>query len=246
MTELLHLDFDPSSIVWIADLQSRVHKSSSPLVRKRYESWATVGLYELTLAIATRLAMVRRVEDHLKESLTRLKDEVAQSDDLDALLEGRLCYRPSDQRILFDVCAGVDSCFFEWRSLYELVGKFARTFVKEMLHRHVTEAQLVEVVNQAGVPTKWIDALRENRKLFFHQMAPWIALQISARKPLECELVVMKENLHTLDDPARFVLERELIEVSTGLRQSVVAVREWLKRQLESTEQGATGDGSAG
>lgn len=91
------------------------------------------------------------------------------------------------------------------------------------------------------MPTGWIDPLREHRKHFFHQTAPWIALEVTARNPLKCNLIIMKENLSSLDDPTTFVSEAELIEVRNGLRHAVVAVREWMKVQLDDLERAANG-----
>lgn len=239
MPEVLHIEFNTTTVAWIGDLQARTANSLSRLVRDRYQSWAAVGLGELALAIATRLAIARRVESQLRESVTRLKDELVQSNNLDEVLAEGYCYRPSDEHLPFDICAAVDACFFEWRSLYEVVGKFATTYCQEILGVTVTELQLIAVVERAGVPTRWINPLRENRKHFFHQAAPWIGLEVRARRPFECSLVIMKENLSNLDDPTKYVSEAELVEVSNGLRNAVAAVRDWLKAKLQSLENGA-------
>jgi hypothetical protein len=126
MREILHLDFNPNSVAWIGGLRSRLANSSVPQLRKGYESWASFGLDELALAIATRLAIIRRVEERLRECLTALVYEIDQSAQLETLLTCNCCYQPSAGNLLFDICAAVDSCFFEGRSLYEVLGKLRR------------------------------------------------------------------------------------------------------------------------
>jgi hypothetical protein len=237
MREVLHLDFEPTSVAWIGQLQTRLANSSSPELRKRYVGWASVGLGELALAIATRIAIANRVEERLQECLAQLSHEVGQSGELDSLLGGNCAFHPRDEQLLFDICAGVDACFFQWRSLYEVLGKFATAFAKEILDTKISESQLVSVVQGAGVPVDWVSTVRENRKLFFHQTAPWIALEILTREPLRCGLVIMKENLSSFDDDEKFITEAELIEVSNGLRQAVIAVRGWLEAQVVALEE---------
>jgi hypothetical protein len=244
MREVLHLEFAPSSLAWIGGLQARMVNSSSQQVRERYQAWASVGLGEFALAIATRLAIIRRVEDRLLECRSALVRELSQSGKLETHLASESCYRPSDEGLLFDIYAAVDSCFFEWRSLYEVVRKFVTIFGKEILRKEISEAQVVSVIEQAGISISWIDQLRKDRNHFVHQAAPWIALEITSREPLGCSIVVMKENLATLEDVGKFVTEVELIETSNRLRESVIIVRNWLEAQIMALE--ATIDGGAG
>jgi len=236
MREVLHLDFNPGSVAWLGSLQSRVANSPSPELRKRYEAWSSAGLGELALAIATRLGIAKRVEERLRESITTLAREVEESGQLDSLIADSSCFRPSDEKVLFDICSGVDACFFEWRSLYEVLGKFAKTFAIEILHTEITEAQLKGAVSGSGVPIEWMELLRDNRKLFFHQTAPWIALEITSRKPLVLAILVMKENLSSFEDAEKFVTEAELVQASNGLRRAVDVVRDWLAEQVVTLE----------
>jgi len=236
MREVLHLDFNPTSTAWIGGLQSRVAHSSAPQIRERYQSWASVGLGELALAIATRLAMIMQVEVRLRERCSALVREIDESGKVESLLSNRSCYRTNDEGLPFDICAAADCCLVEWRSLYEVMRKFATTFAKKILGTKISDSQIDSVVEQAGVPIDWIDRLRKNRNLFVHQTAPWIALEVTNREPLECSIVIMKENIATLDDAEKIITEAELIEISNRLRHSVIAVRNWLETQVDQLE----------
>jgi hypothetical protein len=244
MSEVLHLKFDPPSVSWIGTLQTRLANSSSPRLRERYKTWKSVGLGELALAIATRLAIILRVEVRLREYRLALVHEIEESGRLEVHISNGSAYCPHDENIVFEICSAVDSCFFEWRSLYDVITKFTMTFAKEILGRDIGRPEIDKVVEQAGVPIHWIDRLRRNRNLFIHEKAPWIALEVMNRKPLECGIAVMKENLATLDDPKKYVTEAELVETSNRLRHSVVAIRSWLETQVVNLE--ATLNGSGG
>lgn len=234
--EVIHLDFEPPTIAWIGSLQARVHKSSSVELQRRYSRWAEVGLGELALAVATRLAICVRVRQNLSQLLEKLREEIQDWDRLDEAIETPFCFRPSDQWQLFDTCAAVDSLIFEFRSVYEVLGKFATTFGREILGRQVTEAELLRALRDVGGNTEWVELIRENRKLFFHETAPWIALQVHQRRPLDCSLLVMKENLSRFDDPAKYLTEAQLAAAVEGLERAVPAVRSWLEKRVDEVE----------
>lgn len=236
MKEVLHLEFSPQSVAWIGDLQASVRDSQSAKIQEAYLSWSKVGLGELALDIATRIAIVRRVEMRLQRGFEKLKGEIEESGDLDGLLASESVYRPADESVVFELCADVDSLYFEWRSLYELLGRFAKSFGKEILGAKISEAELREVVRNDGIPEDWIDSLAENRKLFFHQKAPWIALEIRSRRPLQCSLIVMKANFAEIGGGGSSVGHSELVATSVALTRAIIAVREWLKREVARVE----------
>ncbi len=74
----------------------------------------------------------------------------------------------------------------------------------------------------------------ENRNLFSHETAPWIALNIESREPLEFQLVVMKENLHEFDDPTTFITQDALVDMWDGYEASLMALKSWLEGLLEN------------
>jgi hypothetical protein len=237
MSEVLHLGFNPSSNAWIGDLQTLSKRSSIPLVRERSDRWAEFRLGEISLAIATRLAIVTQIELRLQSQMTLLADEVRRSGKLDYLLDRFGAFHPESKSLVFEICAGVDACFFEWRSLYELLVKFAKVFCRRVLGIKLHDSKLTEILSSSGLPTNWVNRLKDHRELFFHETAPWIALEVLERSPLKCSFVIMKENLTVLDDPAKYVQEKELVIVSNALRGAVIAVREWLKRELQTLEE---------
>ena len=137
---------------------------------------------------------------------------------------------------MYDICDSVDSILFESRSAYEITGKFVGRFCEVILERPIKQADLIRVLTDAGHDVVWIKELQENRILFFHQTAPWIALEIKQRDPLQFELVVMKENLKDFDDPSKFITQSELSDIWDGYERSMVAIKEWLEGQIDGNE----------
>ena len=234
MPEYLHLDFRPRNAGWIAQLQTRARNSSSQKVRARYETWAESGLGQLALSLATKLEVRDRVARRFRDLMQTLLAEVDGAEDLGYLLEGGYVFTPGDSGILYDTCAAVDSVIFESRSAYEMTGKFVTRFCEVILNRRVTQEDLIRVLTDAGQDVAWIQELRDSRILFFHNTAPWIALEIHARDPLQFQLVVMKENLENFDDRSKFITQEDLANVWDGYERSMSALKSWLEDQIDA------------
>jgi len=205
-------------------------------LRERYVKWQELGLAELGMAVATRIDLTVRASYRLGELIKRLRDEIKKSGQLELhLLEG-LCFMPADQRVLYDICVAVDSFYFELRSCFEVLRRFVLRFMRQMLRKPMSEAQFANVLHELGVETSWIDPVRENRALFFHNTAPWIALEIHHRKPIECSLLVMKENLAIFDDPTKFITQREMSEAIIGLQAALWPLNKWLQAKIQEVE----------
>ena len=234
MPEFLHLDFRPASAGWIAHLQNKARSCSSDEVRARYETWAESGLGALALALATKLEVRQRVARRFRELMQRLFEEIEDAGDIGHLLEGGYVFTATEPGLLYDICASVDSVLFESRSAYEITGRFVGRFCEVILNRRVTQEDLVGVLDDAGHDVSWVEELRGNRILFFHETAPWIALEIQEREPLQFQLLVLKENLKDFDDRSKFLTQSELQDAWDGYEKSMVVIKEWLEGQIDA------------
>jgi len=235
--EVLHLDYRPKTGGIVGSLQTRLMKSSSAKLRERYDSYHEVGLGAIGSAVATRLALVLRVSFRLGILLKRLRDEIEETGRVGELLDNGWAFVTPDSRIFYDICVTVDACYFEFRSFYEIVGKYVIAFCKEMLDREVSEKELIQVLEDAGVDTSWIEPVKDTRKLFFHETAPWIALRIHERSPLVCSLLVLKENVHTFDDADKYITQDQLVDAIEGLQKASWEIHNWLVLRIEEVEE---------
>lgn len=225
-------------------LQTRLRESKAPALRDRYQSWTDCGLAELGMAVATKFSLTYRVAFQFAGLLKRLRDEIEESGEIEKLLDGGYVYTPADSRIFYDICVAVDAFFFEYRSCYEVVGRFVTTFGSQMLNRELGEGDLLEVLAKHGVATQWAQELREHRKLFFHETAPWIALRISQRRPLECSLLVMKDNLREFSNPNAFITQQQISDTARHFQDALWAIKDWLMSEISVVEAALIGSAS--
>jgi hypothetical protein len=228
----------------VTPLQSRLAQSSSEVLRHRYGAWAKVGLGELGGAVATRLCLIQRASYRLSKLVSSLRDQIDATDEIDAYLDDGYAFPQLEEAIYYDICLAVDAFFFEFRSCYEVMGKFVTIFCEQMLCKNISEKQLRAVLVSAELDTRWIEPLRMNRITFFHNTAPWIALEIHRRKPLKCSILVMKENLHKFDDPDKYITQSQMANTANGFQETASAVQKWLDEQVTEFE-ALTNKGSA-
>jgi hypothetical protein len=72
--------------------------------------------------------------------------------------------------------------------------------------------------------------------------ASWVAVEVASQQPLGCSILIMRSNLEMLDESKKYITESQLIEISNSLRQSVIAIRDWLGAQLDALEKAANGN----
>lgn len=236
MEEILHLNYNPGPAGWILRLQTQLQGSASITLRDRYSKWKDFGMAEIGMAFATRLALRQRAAYLLARLLNDLRNEISSSGKLDELLDGGYAYYPDDDRIFYDICVALDALYFETRSAYEIVGKFVQTFGKKILNRNFSEKDIQKILVNEGQKTDWINEVQEHRKLFFHETAPWIALSISKRDPLEFSLIIMKENLKEFDNPEKYITQQQLFDSWQGFDRAISTICEWLKEQIIAFE----------
>lgn len=236
MAEILYLNYNPVTADWILRLQSRLQDSESQILKHRYSQWKASGLYELAMAFSTRLILRYRAALFFSKLIQQLQNEINGSGQLDELLDGGYAYDSKEHGVFYDICVALDALYFESRSAYEIVGKFVRTFGKAILNCNFTEQKIMKVLEGAGQEIQWVEHIRENRILFFHGTAPWIALRIHKRQPLECSLVIMKENLRNFDDSRKFITQEQLFDAWNGFERSIPIIFDWLKNQIVEFE----------
>src|SRR5581483_6878439 len=175
--EYFHLDYR-SVDYFIGRLQTRLRSSSSATLRERFGRWDPETHGEPAMAIVAKIEMLNRVVGRLNSDLGQLcahletvPDKVEQ-----CIVEGRALSIPNSD-LLWQISIDIDSFLFEARSAYELLGKFLHAFFALIFERRITEEQVVGAVKDLGGEVAWIPILRENRKLFFHNTSPWIAVE---------------------------------------------------------------------
>jgi hypothetical protein len=200
--------------------------------------WGETPLRELGLAIGTKLTMLPIVAARVNRQIQRLGDELDESR-VDRCLDRGSAYRLGDPSFPFEILVDLDSFLFESRSTYEIVGHFLKEFFRHILGRDVSQEELQALLKAQGIDTQWIQELRDNRILFFHNTAPWIAIHILSKRPLRFELVLLKKGAKDAATPEDHLHFEQLQAIYHGFASSLEALQRWVIQQIEDVEREA-------
>ena len=188
----LEINYEPTER-WLRPILARLHQSSSTIIKERMEAWGETPLRKLGLAIGTKLTMLPIVVARANRQIQFLSEQLDESR-VDRCLNQGAAYRLSDQSFPFEILVDLRLIsLFESRSTYEIVGRFLKEFFSHILGRDVSQEELQALLKAEGIDTQWIQELRKNRMLFFHNTAPWLAIHILSKAPLRFELVLLKK-----------------------------------------------------
>ena len=207
---------------------TEIQSASSGPLRALASSWAESDLSELGLAATTKLAILSHVIHSVDEQLGRLCEEAAGLADLQEHIERVAGFMPHDRDLPYKLLASLDAFIYECRSTYEIVGKFLHRFSETFLANLLTEKQVASVLRDAGLDDRWIPDLADQRKLFFHNTAPWVALEVTSRSPFRAELFVLRRNVSDLIDAEHVIPFERLRAIHAGLDASLAKLQDWL------------------
>jgi hypothetical protein len=231
----LHIDYTPQN-GWVLTIMSRLLKSSDPDLRKAFERWSDTPLMELGFAITTRMHMlglcIRRLNNRVAQLREELKSDIPKIEDA---LARQGAFTPKDKDLPYELLLDMDSFIFETRPLYEIVGKFLVELFRTLFGRKVTQGDLQSILSSNGIDTRWIAELQENRKLFFHQTAPWVAIEVESGT-VKFDPILLKRNVTTFEDPDSFVSFTQLRDIYDGFIGSASELHRFVMEQIRLHE----------
>jgi hypothetical protein len=236
--QYVHINYVPE-VGWVLSIMSRLLNSQNPQLRSAFDQWSDTPLKELGFAITTRMHMLGLCIRRLNASVGELRKEITTDiSGLDACLEKGYAFGPKDTDLPYELLLDMDAFIFETRSLYEIMGKFLKVLFELLFGREIEEAELIAVLSDNGIDTRWIAELRESRKLFFHQTAPWLAVQVD-RQAMSLDPVLLKRSTTDFnpEDVVGFATLREIYE---GLVASTTELHRFVMEQITRYESGVT------
>lgn len=222
ITKWLHLSElrgDP----WILPIVAAVTEAYK--AKKIHRLPKTIG--DLGEYISIRLNMLPRIIERIKsgcEELYPLLLNIHQKYEFTPQKEGFAL--KIDDNLKYNLLIDIDALLFELNSCCD----FMKTLL-EQLYSHAGKSvrdggQIIRrILRDKGLNTDWFIKLDKLRNLFIHDVAPYIAIDIS-NAPLKYELIIMKENLKIFDDPEKFLLLSELAEIVRGFTLAKPAIQE--------------------
>lgn len=235
--EYLHVGYFPPSTGWVLPIIREVQNARSESLRALGSSWTESDLSELGLAVTSKLAILPHVIQSVDKQLLKLSEEAAALGNLQEHIDHGAGFMPRDRELPYKLLASLDAFIYECRSTYEIVGKFLRCFSKTFLANPLTEEQVKAILRDAGLNDAWILDLTDQRKVFFHNTAPWVALEITGRSPFRAELLVLRHNVRDLTDPDHVIPFKRLRAIHAGLSASLAQVQQWLIREFRERDE---------
>ena len=227
--KFFHIDWLPQTR-WGYRLVKRFHDSPDPELKDRFKQyWPT----EQMIAFATKLALIRVIQRRFNEDVAKLSEELGNKvAEIQRCIPEHKALRLADSDLAFRLVAGIDAFIFEARSAYEILGTVVRQIADNILGIKVDEKALREILEAKGRDTRWIDDLRDERITFFHQTAPWFAVEVTENDP-PYEILVLRRNAYDLesDVSAAFPLAM-LNRIFFGFDGAVGVIEEWLLEEI--------------
>jgi hypothetical protein len=180
---------------------------------------------------------IRRLNARVADLRKELTSDLPQ---LDASLSCGYAFEPKDKELPYELLLDMDSFIFETRSLYEIMGKFLVALFRILFDRAVAEPELQSLLSSKGIDTRWIAELRESRKLFFHETAPWLAVQVQ-RGEMRFDPVLLKRQTTTFE-PDDLVNFSALGEIYEGFVNSATELHRFIMEQIALYESGTKAD----
>jgi hypothetical protein len=137
---------------------------------------------------------------------------------------------------MFGLLLAIDGFLFEFRSTYEILGRFLQSFCELLGEPKPTEAELLALLNSRGSATHWAVTLRERRKLFFHETAPWIAYRVHSLDPFDGDEIILHEPGADPEAPTEALAWEELQGIYQGFAESLSVFQEWLLEKIAALE----------
>jgi hypothetical protein len=236
MRQFFHIDYRPP-VTWVYPIYNRLNATQSAALKSANSKWESTELSELSLAVATKLALVGTVVRRFNADYKQLLKEIRENEQqIERHIRTKTVWTVSDETLPFRLVADIDAFIFETRSAYEILGKYVTAFYKLLFGRSLTEQDLKKVLQNSGLDHTWTFLLQEERKLFFHNTAPWIAVALSDRPENRYELVILRRNARTLDEPEDYATLSQYNEIFNGFNAALDRLRSHIISEIDKFE----------
>jgi hypothetical protein len=225
-------DFRPK-VTWLYPIWNALHATTSKTPREAHSKCDLSALGDRAIAVATKLAILQRVVGRLNSDYQKLLKLAA--DDAARIQINRetgTVWSVANENLAYDLLADIDAFIFEARSTYEILGKFLGAFYKGIFNENLTEETLKEILRDGGLDVEWTALLRDERILFFHETAPWLALKFHNAESTSHELLIVRGNVKTLDDPESFARLADYNRIYSGLANALEKLQQHIVARI--------------
>jgi hypothetical protein len=235
MQNYVFFNFGPR-ITWLYPIWNALNATTSKTLREA-NSKRDPALGDFAIAVATKLAVFQTVVNRFNADYRRLLKLAADdSKQIKTNRETGTVWRVPNESIAYELLADVEAFIFEARSTYEILGKFLVTFLRVIFNQVLTEGDIKTVLRDGGLDVAWTTFLRDERVLFFHDTAPWLALMFHESETDSPELLIVRENVKTLDDPETFARLADYNGIYSGLVNALDNLQRHILAEIDRYE----------
>jgi hypothetical protein len=228
VTKWLHIDTDVGD-PWVLPIWSAVNdaiaaKKVGPITKEESE---------LGLHISTRLDILPYVVSRINDTVAKIYEAISDFGDEHVFTEGHQGYAMpfrNKRDLVHILLADIDALLFETNSVCELMTAFFEKLYKHVginLKKNEAGLRIKKIIESKGFDTKWFQNLDNHRNFFIHEVAPYVAIDVSKGRK-EYDLLIMKENLKSFKDSSKFVRLSELNKMVQGF----ISARHTLQQHL--------------
>jgi hypothetical protein len=205
----------------------------------RFGAWGS-EMGDAAIALSTKIRVVQIAVERLQ---TDIKDLDAEFSDRLEQIDRCIAKKPmalvlQNDKIAFSLVASLDAFLYEARSAYEMLRTFVIRFTRNILKKRCNEREAEQILMQAmqdsGDSFDWAEDLRRNRATFFHETAPWIAMELTKREPRRYELLILDKNVADLERNPNYVRLEEYRNIWLGLQACAMDMQRWALAQLDA------------
>jgi hypothetical protein len=236
MRRFFHINYRPQ-ITWLYPIYNRLNRTNSAALKTNHSKWESTELPELSLAVATKLVLLRTVVSRFNSDYRRLLDKIGENQEQIErnIKTGTVWTVPDDDALPFQLVADIDAFIFETRSAYEILGKYVTALFELLFGRRLTEQDLKEVLQHSGLDHTWTFLLQQERKLFFHNTAPWIAVALS-ESGNQYELIILRRNARNAAEPQDYATLSQYNDIFNGFMAALERLQSHILAEIEKFE----------
>lgn len=236
MRQFFHIDYRPR-VTWLYPIYNRLNASQSAVLKAAHSKWESTQLPDLSVAVATKLALLDTVVRRFNADYKQLLEKISENEQkIERHIKSGTVWTVPDEALPFQLVADIDAFIFETRSTYEILGKYVTALYALLFDRDLTEQDLKTVLQDSGLDYTWTFLLQEERKLFFHNTAPWIAVAVSGKPESRYELIILRRNARTLDEPEDYATLSQYNDIFNGFIAALERLRNHIIAEIEKFE----------
>lgn len=200
---------------WLLPIWAAVDKA----VKSRRTKKLSQDIIEIGGHISIRLNMLPRIIQRINSEWNDLYEIIKNIDPKYEYSMNKNGYAFGiDNDLKNNIFIDIDALLFELHSCRNLIEKLFGALYKHVGVPLKKDHGLKEILEDAGLNIIWFEKLRTHRNFFIHLGAPYIAVNISNAQ--KYDLIIMKENLKSFDNPKKFLQLSEINSIVQGFRKS--------------------------